>query len=324
MPPDFGILFRTDKDRAAIRGGDVGFGQQAADGAGIAVIGQPLVGRFLPGMVLGDGKGHQLVKRQIAVAIDLHQLGRDRAQAQALPHHMRRHAEPGGDFLRAKTAFLRQLLERLELVGGMHVLAGDVFVEADFVRIVRGIDDAADRLGLLDLLALDPQKLRQPAAFADGDEIEPGRRAVRIQFRLDDKVLQNALGGDAGRIGLDRRLAVRRLAGVVRGLLELVERNETLAFRSPTTISTCLADMIDLLLGLGCRAHLAPAPLPVGETGVARARAAGAEGDHPACTSGFGGESCSVLESARKVGETAPAGPGSSGTSPLPARGRSP
>ena len=45
--------------------------------------------------------------------------------------------------------------------------------------------------------------------------------------------------------------------------------------------------MIILLLGLGCRAHLAPAPLPVGETGVARARAAGAEGDHPACTSGF-------------------------------------
>src|SRR5713101_8112391 len=44
-----------------------------------------------------------------------------------------------------------------------------------------------------------------------------------------------------------------------------------------TTVSTCLADMIILLLGLGCRAHLAPAPLPVGETGVARARAAGAE-----------------------------------------------
>src|SRR5712692_2936130 len=54
-----------------------------------------------------------------------------------------------------------------------------------------------------------------------------------------------------------------------------------------TTISTFLADMINLLLGLGCRAHLAPAPLPVGETGVARARAAGAEGDRPACTSGL-------------------------------------
>jgi hypothetical protein len=54
-----------------------------------------------------------------------------------------------------------------------------------------------------------------------------------------------------------------------------------------TIVSTCLADMINLLLGLGCRAHLAPAPMPVGETGVARARAVGAEGDRPACTSGL-------------------------------------
>src|SRR6266849_10102514 len=48
-----------------------------------------------------------------------------------------------------------------------------------------------------------------------------------------------------------------------------------------TTVSTCLADMIILLLGLGCRAHLAPAPLPVGETGVARARAARGGGGSP-------------------------------------------
>src|SRR3979490_1240093 len=46
-----------------------------------------------------------------------------------------------------------------------------------------------------------------------------------------------------------------------------------------TTVSTDLADMIILLLGLGCRAHRAPAPLPVRETGAARARAAGAEGE---------------------------------------------
>src|SRR5216683_326682 len=35
-------------------------------------------------------------------------------------------------------------------------------------------------------------------------------------------------------------------------------------------------------------------------------------------------EALPVLPSARKVGETAPAGPGSSGTSPLPARGAEP
>src|SRR5258708_15291076 len=128
---------------------------------------------------------------------------------------MRRDAEPGGDFLRAESTFLRQLLERLELVGGMHIFPGDVLVETDFVGIVRGVDDAADRLRLFDLLTLDTEKLRQPPAFADSDEIEPGGRAIRIQFRLDDKVLQNALRGDTGRIGLNRRFAVRRLTSIV-------------------------------------------------------------------------------------------------------------
>ena len=144
----FRIGLRADKDRAAIGGGDVGLSEHAADRAGVAVIGQPLEGCFLPGMILGDRKGHQLVERQITVAVDLHQLGGDRTQAKALPHHMRRHAESGGDFFRAETAFLRQLLEGLELIGGVHVLARDVFVEADFVRIVRGVDDTADRLGI--------------------------------------------------------------------------------------------------------------------------------------------------------------------------------
>jgi hypothetical protein len=35
---------------------------------------------------------------------------------------MRRHAEPGGDFFGTEPAFLRELLEGLELVGGMQRL----------------------------------------------------------------------------------------------------------------------------------------------------------------------------------------------------------
>jgi len=156
---------------------------------------------------------------------------------------MGRHAEPRGDFLRAETPFFGELLERLELVGGMHVLARDILVQADFVGVVRRVDDAADRFGLLDLLALDPQKLRQPAAFADGDKIEPGGRAVRIQFRFDDKILQDAFGGDAGRIGLDRRFAVRRLAAFFGDFLSLFSGMK-LSVPLSTTVSTCLADMI--------------------------------------------------------------------------------
>jgi hypothetical protein len=77
-----------------------------------------------------------------AIAIDLHQFRGDSPQPQALPHDVRRYPKTGRDFFRAETAFVCELLERLELVGGVHVLAGDVFVEADFVRIVRGIDAA--------------------------------------------------------------------------------------------------------------------------------------------------------------------------------------
>jgi hypothetical protein len=175
-----------------------------------------LIDGLLPGMILGEGKRHQMLKGQAAIAIDLHQLGRDRRQPQALPHHLRRHAEPGRDFFHAKTAFVHELLERFELVGGMHVFPSDIFIEADFVRIVRSIDDAADRLRFLDLLALHPQKLGKPPALADGDEIEPGGRALPIQLRLHDQILQDALGGDARRIGLDRRLAVRRLPSILR------------------------------------------------------------------------------------------------------------
>ena len=94
-----GVGLRTDKDRAAIRGGDMGLGQQAADGAGVAVIGQPLVDGLLPGMILGDGKGHQLLKRQITVAIDLHQF-------RARPHPSAGAAAPHGASRRTGQRFL--------------------------------------------------------------------------------------------------------------------------------------------------------------------------------------------------------------------------
>jgi hypothetical protein len=87
----------------------------------------------LTSVIGGDGKGHQLLKRQVTLAVDLHQFGRDRAQSQTLPHHMRRDAETGCDFFRTEPAFIGEFLERLELVGRVHVFAGDVFVQTDLV-----------------------------------------------------------------------------------------------------------------------------------------------------------------------------------------------
>lgn len=46
-----------DKPCAAVGCGHVGFGEQAADCAGLTGIGEPLIDDSLPGVILGDGKG---------------------------------------------------------------------------------------------------------------------------------------------------------------------------------------------------------------------------------------------------------------------------
>jgi hypothetical protein len=115
---------------------------------------------LLPVVVLGDGEGHKLVQRKAALPIDLQQLRADRAQAKPLLHHASRHAEPRADFLRAIALAVRKLAEPLELVGGVHRSPGHVLVQADFGRVVGGIEPTAHRLGLLDLLALGAQQHR--------------------------------------------------------------------------------------------------------------------------------------------------------------------
>src|SRR5690606_24361829 len=192
---------------------------------------------------------------------------------------MRGLAEPGRDFLRAPSAIFGKLAELLELIGGMQVLAVDVLIEADFGGIVRRVDDATDRLGLLDLLALDAQQLRQPAALADADEIEAGRLALRIRLRLHHQILQDALGSDARGLPFDRRLAVRGLAGILRMLLELVEGNENLLAVLNDGSGLCVRGhgLSPMGSGLQRSAALQPWPSPR-PGGVQGARADGRRG----------------------------------------------
>lgn len=82
---------------------------------------------WLPRPIVGDGKGHQLLKGQIAIAIQLDQFWGDRPQPEVLPHHMRRHPEARCDLLRAKATLLSKPPERLELVGGIQ-RPGDILV----------------------------------------------------------------------------------------------------------------------------------------------------------------------------------------------------
>ena len=249
-------------------------------------MGQVFKNLLLPVVVVGDGERLQLVHGQPAIAVNLNQLGADSAEAKPLLHHMRGLTEPGRDFLRAPSAIFRKLAEAFKFIGGMQVLAVDVLIKADLCRVVRGVDNAADRLGLLDLLALDAQKLRQPAAFSDADQIEAGWLPLRVRFRLHHKVLQHPLGGDARRFPLDRRLAMRGLAGILRVLLELVERDENRFAMFGNGRDLCIGrhGLFPHWSGLERSAALQPWPSP--RPGGARRKGGRAEGDHPACTSG--------------------------------------
>jgi hypothetical protein len=83
------------------------------------------------------------------------------------------------------------------------------------------------RFGLLDLLALDAQQLRQPAAFASGDKVA-ACRLIPLIFRFDHRILDHTLKVDTGGQRLDGGAAMRHLAGIARGLLQLVQGNENL------------------------------------------------------------------------------------------------
>ncbi|MNL06303.1 hypothetical protein D3C87_1269360 [compost metagenome] len=187
---------------------------------------QVLENLLLPLVVVRDGERLQLLKVQTAFAIDLQQPWADRAELEALPHHVLAHAEAGRNVRSTPSAIVRKLVERLELIGGVHVRPRHVLVKADFLRVVRGIQNATDCFGLFDFLALHAQKLRLPAAFSDGHEKEAGRLAVRVKLRLHHEVLIKPLGRDAGRKRFDMRLAVRCLPCIAGRLLELFERNE--------------------------------------------------------------------------------------------------
>lgn len=93
------------------------------------------------------------------------------------------------------------------------------------MRVVRGIEDAAHRLGFRDLLPLGAKQMREPPSFADGDEVIAARLAVLFAFRLDHKILQQAFRCDARGQGFDIGFRMRGLTRVLRGLLQAVQRN---------------------------------------------------------------------------------------------------
>lgn len=163
--------------------------------AAIAVLGlrsqdRRFVDPFLPGLIAGDGQGHHLLKRQIAIAVQLNQFCRNRAQPEALSHHMRRHPQREAIASAAKPRSSASLLNASNWSAGCMFSRVTFSSRLIFVRVIRGVDDATDQLGLLDLLSLHPQQLGKPPTLDDGHEIDPRGHSLTVQLGLNHQILQ--------------------------------------------------------------------------------------------------------------------------------------
>jgi hypothetical protein len=114
------VGFGPNEPGAAVRGPDGALGELAADQIRLLVVG--LLNRrpdlLLPGMVVSDGEGHELLQRHAVLGIDIEKLLRHRGKAQPLLHYGGRDEEAGGNLLVSGT-LVAQCLEGTELVEGM-------------------------------------------------------------------------------------------------------------------------------------------------------------------------------------------------------------
>src|SRR3546814_8791626 len=69
------------------------FHQVAPDQCRLLVPRQGLEHLLLPGMIIADREGHELVQRKSILAIDLNEFRADRAKPEPPLHHLGRHAE---------------------------------------------------------------------------------------------------------------------------------------------------------------------------------------------------------------------------------------
>lgn len=171
---------------------------------------------------------------------------------------------------------------------------------------------------------LDAQKLSKPPALPDGHEIESRGCSFCVRLGLNHQILQDDLGTDTRRIALDRRLAVRCLARIVRELLQLVERKKT-SVPLARTISTDFADMIILpFASRGAARTPRLHPCPSARLGVASAGATRAEGARPPARTARKSGSARAQVSRSKARKTAETARGGAGASPWRARGAEP
>ena len=168
-------------------GVDFAFGETVAQVVRAALPCRRIVERaFLRGVVVGNGKGHQLVKAHGLGAVVGQQARRDVGEFQAALHHQRRDGKIRCNVLDA-AAFGHQRGECLELVGGVHGFALHVLGEAGRAGGAIGHQQARHVPFLADA-ALLRQQLQGGKATASGHDFV----TLAVSGRGDDQVLQQA------------------------------------------------------------------------------------------------------------------------------------
>ena len=147
---------------------------------------------FLRGVVVCDGKGHQLVKAHGLGAVVGQQARRHVGEFQAALHHQRRDAEVCGNVLDG-AAFGHQRGKCLELVGGVHGFALHVLGQAGGAGGAIGHQQARHLPFLADAV-LFRQQLEGGKATASGHDFV----TLAVSGRGHDQVLQQADTLDAG------------------------------------------------------------------------------------------------------------------------------
>ena len=161
---------------------------------------------FLPGVILRDRKGHQLLERHAILGIDVQKRGRNRREAQALLDDLRVHEEGRGDRIFGH-ALVAHGLEGAELIERMQRCTLDVLGERQLVDQDAGMrlgQDAGHGRGLGEALLPD-QKLQRPEAAPARRHLElSGFLTIGVKKRPDMQGLDQSAPGD--RLGqfLDR------------------------------------------------------------------------------------------------------------------------
>ena len=102
---------------------------------------------ILPGVILGGGESLHLLDAEMSIPKRLHQLGGDMGEAEASLDNDGREAEGRSDVLVA-LALVAQLLESIELVGGVHRCTDNVFGGRDRYGVLCFVTDD-DRDGMV-------------------------------------------------------------------------------------------------------------------------------------------------------------------------------